>query len=326
MWRGPPLADLGYESFPQGEIGRLEELRSSALEDRIAADLELGRHADLVAELHELVARHPLRERLREQLMLALYRSRAPGRRARGLPGRSPGPDRRAGDRARPRAPRCYSRRSCARIPSSTGVVRPRPAPKSSRGVFVGRERELAELVGALENAAGGPRTPGPPRRRARHRQEPARRRADGAGPSEGARVIVGRCWEAGGAPAYWPWVQSLRAYVREAEPDALRAQLGAGAADLAQLLPELRELLPELPEPPALESEGARFRLFEAVELVPPERRAGPPARAHARRPPRRRRALAASAPVSRSRAGRQPSARGLCASATSTQRCRSR
>ena len=78
--------------------------------------------------------------------------------------------------------------------------------------------------------------------------------------------MLVGRCWEAGGAPAYWPWVQALRAYVRDAESDGLRAQLGAGAADIAQLLPELGELFPDLPKSPRPESEGARFRLFDAA------------------------------------------------------------
>ena len=78
--------------------------------------------------------------------------------------------------------------------------------------------------------------------------------------------MLVGRCWEAGGAPAYWPWVQSLRSYVRESGRDALRTQLGVRAAELAHLLPDLRELFPALPEPPMLESEGARFRLFEAA------------------------------------------------------------
>jgi predicted ATPase/DNA-binding SARP family transcriptional activator len=82
LWRGPPLADFGYESFAQAEIGRLEELRISVVEDRIAADLDLGRHANLVAELRELAERHPLRERVRGQLMLALYRS---GRQAEAL-------------------------------------------------------------------------------------------------------------------------------------------------------------------------------------------------------------------------------------------------
>jgi YVTN family beta-propeller protein len=75
IWRGPPLADLAYESFAQNEIGRLEEARLAALEARIDAELALGRHAALVAELEALVAEHPTRERFRGQLMLALYRS-----------------------------------------------------------------------------------------------------------------------------------------------------------------------------------------------------------------------------------------------------------
>ena len=75
LWRGEPLADFAYESFAQAEIARLEELRLAALEERIEADLALGRHDELIAELEPLVDRNPLRERLRGQLMLALYRS-----------------------------------------------------------------------------------------------------------------------------------------------------------------------------------------------------------------------------------------------------------
>jgi DNA-binding SARP family transcriptional activator len=82
LWRGPPLADFEYASFARTEIGRLEELRLAALEERIEADLALGRHAQLVGELEALVREHPLRERLRAQLMLALYRS---GRQAEAL-------------------------------------------------------------------------------------------------------------------------------------------------------------------------------------------------------------------------------------------------
>ena len=74
LWRGPPLADLAYEPFAQAAIGRLEELRLGAIEKRIEADLALGRHGELVVELEELVAEHPLREHLRAQLMLTLYR------------------------------------------------------------------------------------------------------------------------------------------------------------------------------------------------------------------------------------------------------------
>jgi DNA-binding SARP family transcriptional activator/DNA-binding beta-propeller fold protein YncE len=82
LWRGPPLSDLPYEGFPRQEIARLEELHLAAVEDRIEADLHLGRHAQLVSELQTLVREHPLRERLAGQLMLALYRS---GRQAESL-------------------------------------------------------------------------------------------------------------------------------------------------------------------------------------------------------------------------------------------------
>jgi class 3 adenylate cyclase len=82
LWRGPALADFAYEPFAQTEIARLEELRTVALEERIEADLALGRHAELVSELEALVEVHPLRERPRGQFMLALYRS---GRQADAL-------------------------------------------------------------------------------------------------------------------------------------------------------------------------------------------------------------------------------------------------
>jgi DNA-binding SARP family transcriptional activator len=82
LWRGAPLADVGYESFAQPAIGRLEEIRLAALEQRIDADLALGEHARLIGELEQLVAEHPLQERFAEQLMLALYRS---GRQAEAL-------------------------------------------------------------------------------------------------------------------------------------------------------------------------------------------------------------------------------------------------
>ena len=82
LWRGAALADLAYESFAQPEIGRLEELRLTAVEERIDADLALGRDGELIGELEALVERHPLRERLRGQLMLALYRA---GRQAQAL-------------------------------------------------------------------------------------------------------------------------------------------------------------------------------------------------------------------------------------------------
>src|SRR5229473_2572717 len=82
LWRGPPLAEFAHERFAAGEILRLEEIHLDALEKRIEAEIALGQHAGLVGELEALVADHPLREELRAQLMIALYRS---GRQAEAL-------------------------------------------------------------------------------------------------------------------------------------------------------------------------------------------------------------------------------------------------
>jgi tetratricopeptide (TPR) repeat protein len=131
-------------------------------------------------------------------------------------------------------------------------------------GVFVGREREMAELSAGLEEAAvsrgslfllGG--EPGIGKSRlADEFASLARER--------GFLVLWGRCWEAGGAPAYWPWVQGIRTYLRETDPGVLRDQMGAGAADIAQMIPDVRELLPDLPEAAPSDPVGARFRLFD--------------------------------------------------------------
>ena len=82
LWRGPALADLANEPALEAEVARLDELRQSAVEQRIDARLELGEHAEVIRELERLIAEHPLRERLRGQLILALYRS---GRQAEAL-------------------------------------------------------------------------------------------------------------------------------------------------------------------------------------------------------------------------------------------------
>ena len=74
LWRGRPLDDLAYEPFAQREIARLEDLRVAASEQLVEAKLELGRHAEVVGELETLIGEYPYRERLRAQLMLALYR------------------------------------------------------------------------------------------------------------------------------------------------------------------------------------------------------------------------------------------------------------
>jgi DNA-binding SARP family transcriptional activator len=264
LWRGPPLAEFAFEPFAHSEIARLEERRLVALEERIEADLALGHHSDLVGELEVLAGEHPLRERLQRQLMLALYRS---GRQAEALDvyqaargalveelGIEPA-----------RELRDLHQAILRQDPGVDFAPVHEPADEAPRGAFVGREAELAKLLAGLDDAfAGRGRLflllgePGIGKSRlAEELLGNARVR--------GARTLVGRCWEAGGAPAYWPWVQSLRSYMREADHAQLVSQLGSGAADLAPIVPELREQLPNLPEPP-LEAEGARFRLFDAA------------------------------------------------------------
>jgi DNA-binding SARP family transcriptional activator len=277
LWRAPPLDDLADEPFAAAEIRRLEELRVAALEAAIEHDLEAGRHREVVAELDALVAAEPLRERLHAQRMLALYRC---GRQADALDayrqarsvlvdtiGVEPGPElRRLQEAILVQDPALEAPRS-ATVPTAAPESRNgRRSEPEAPAPLVGRARELNALLSGLEQVLAG--------RgalfllageagigKSRLSDELARRARE-----RGARVLVGRCWEAGGAPAYWPWVQALRAHVRDRDRDALRLELGAGAAEVAQMLPELRELFGDLSDPPLLSPEAARFRLFEKL------------------------------------------------------------
>ena len=133
-------------------------------------------------------------------------------------------------------------------------------------GVFVGRQREMGELKACLEDALSGKGRlvtlvgePGSGKTRT------AQELATYAGLRQ-AQVLWGRCYEGEGAPPYWPWVQAIRSYVREREPDQLRSEMGAGAADIAQVVSDVRDRLPGLEAPPQLEPEQARFRLFDSI------------------------------------------------------------
>jgi DNA-binding SARP family transcriptional activator len=268
LWRGPPLADVRYEDFAQAEIARLLEARLAVEEDRFEAKLTLGRHADVVGELEHLISENPFRERLRGQLMTALYRC---GRQAEALEAYQAARRTLVDELGIEPGRRLRELETAVLVQDSSLDLAPShdrsgETADSSRGAFVGREAELGRLLAGLDDALAGrgklfllEGEPGIGKSRLAD-ELIARARA------RGARILVGRCWEAGGAPAYWPWVQSLRAYVRESATSALRSQLGAGAADVAQIVPELRQRLPDLPEPPALESDGARFRLFDAT------------------------------------------------------------
>jgi DNA-binding SARP family transcriptional activator len=272
LWHGGALADLAFEPWAQTDIARLEERRLAAIEERIEADLALGRHHELVGELDALVAEHPLRERFRRQLMLALYRS---GRHAEALEayrdarrtlvdelGIEPSRNLQAVERAILVQDPALDPAGPAQTRAAEGTEIPGPAGSS----FVGRQRELSEFLVGLEDAFAG-RTSlfliaGEPGIGKSRLADELTARAE----ERGARVLWGRCWEAGGAPAYWPWVQVLRAHIRESDPEQVRADLAAGASDVAEMLPELHELFPGLSATPSLDPEGARFRLFDST------------------------------------------------------------
>ncbi len=133
-------------------------------------------------------------------------------------------------------------------------------------GQLLGREREMATLVDAISSAEAGQgrlvllsgdagigKT-----RLADAVAVEARRR--------GARVLWGRCWEAGGAPAYWPWLQAIRAYIDEVDADTLLRTTGTSARNIAHLVPEIQGLIPGLTPIALDETEASRFAMFEAV------------------------------------------------------------
>ena len=161
LWRGPALVDFAFEAWAQAEIGRLEELRVEAFEERIEADLALGRAVELVAELEALIAEYPLRERLRGQLMLALYRSGrqadalAAYRAARGTLveelGIEPGPALRRLERAVLDQDPELDARTVDPPVAATG--RPMPSLAARSTSFVGREKELREIRALLGRA-----------------------------------------------------------------------------------------------------------------------------------------------------------------------------
>ncbi|MBV8988659.1 MAG: winged helix-turn-helix domain-containing protein, partial [Solirubrobacterales bacterium] len=158
LWRGQALADFTYESFASADIARLEEMRLSAVEDRLECELALGRHAEVAAELEGLVAQHPLRERLAGQLMLALYRCGRQAEASRVFQsarqalvdewGMEPGPPlRQLLQRVLEHDPELALRE---RSPAHTRSARPLHNLPVELTSFVGRERELPGVSSLL--------------------------------------------------------------------------------------------------------------------------------------------------------------------------------
>jgi predicted ATPase len=141
-----------------------------------------------------------------------------------------------------------------------------RPKDWRTKETFIGRHWEVGELKAALEIALSG------------HGQLIMLAGEPGIGKTRtaqelttyatrmGVQVLWGRCYEEQGMPPFWPWVQVIRSYVTDRDPSTLLVEMGAGAADIAEVLPEVRDLLPDLPQPPTLEPQQARFRLFDSI------------------------------------------------------------
>jgi DNA-binding SARP family transcriptional activator len=264
LWRGPALGEFS-EPFAAAAAPHLDELRLVAVEDRVDAELALGRHRHLTGELHAVVASHPLRERPRRQLMLALYRQ---GRHAEALASFQQlqtvlrdelGIDPSAGlaelqYRILNQDP-VLDHASPPPAPYGPGRV-PAPAPPARDGL-VGRASELAQLERALDGATAGRGTTaliaGPPgigkTRLTAELAERARRR--------GATVLTGRCIDlVGAALPYFPLVEALRPLRGTAVLDGL---------------PELTRLLPGSAHARTSIRDGgeSQLHLFEAVRTA---------------------------------------------------------
>ncbi|MFI5898245.1 BTAD domain-containing putative transcriptional regulator [Actinoplanes sp. NPDC051513] len=291
LWAGVPLAEFASEAFAEAEVTRWQELYRGVREDKVAADLALGGHAVVVAELESMLVEHPLRERLWAMLMTAQYRS---GRQADALQafqrarrvlvtelGVDPGPELR-----RLEADILSQAESLDVAPTSAEGSSPGSnvalvAPRITRtprqadaATIVGRGEELRQLDDAFERAARGTGgvvfiqgEPGIGKTRL------VTEFAAGAGSAE-ATVRWGRCHESAGAPPLWPWTAVL---------DELHADLDgqdvAGGTD-----PRLRLLSPLLSLRPVAtgtteisESLPARFGLFETIFSVLQDAARGP-------------------------------------------------
>jgi DNA-binding SARP family transcriptional activator len=284
--RGQPLGGLMDHPFAREAAARLTELVLAAHEGLIDAHLATARHAEVVPSLVDLVGAHPLRERFRAQLILALYRC---GRQADALReyqdaraalveelGVEPGPELQALERAvlahdPALAPPTAVDAPAADAASPSATRRVRSPDGDQVGLLaglplVGRDSELRALHHDLEEVlAGRGRValiggePGIGKSRL------AEELVDDA-MARDATAVWGRCYEGRGAPAFWPWTQIVGGLLAAFEDDEIRAALGTGAADLAQIAPEVKELAVELTPLPMLDPESARFRLYQGV------------------------------------------------------------
>ncbi len=254
LWRGPALADFRYEDFARVESMRLDEMRHAAVEMRVGAELALGETLRAIPELESLVASNPLREKLWEYLMIALYRS---GRQAEALRayrrcesvlgemGIIPGP-----------ALRDLEQSILEQDPDLTVGKRLAPPKKPSQEqVLVGRSAEMDLFIASLEEAQAGRASlilvegqPGIGKTRLMEAFEEVAR-------GSGMRTAFARCVEIGGTPPFWPWMQIGRRLGAE--------NLANAAGGRAR---QLSPLLGDAPEGPPV---SHLFQLAEGLGLA---------------------------------------------------------
>ncbi len=289
LWNGDVLEGLETEAFERSDVARLEELRVSVLERRIEADLALGRHAELVGELEALVHTHPLREGLRGQLMLALYRS---GRQADALGvyhhtrqilteelGIDPSPSLQALELAilnQSSELEVFSDKgetmAAARRPSAPGTLLSTGIPLPGRlavhppvGV-VGREAELQVIADAYKRVDGGGGrellliSGEAGLGKTTLAAEVARVTFD-----NGACVLFGHCEEDLATP-YQLFAEALGHYITHATEEQLRTHVDAYGSELSRLVPALAGRIPDLPGSKATDIDTERYLLFAAA------------------------------------------------------------
>lgn len=148
----------------------------------------------------------------------------------------------------------------------SADVNDPSALDRFDDGVLVGREAEMRDLRAAVDSAFAGHGRIVMLVGEAGIGKTRLAAETDTYAELRGATVLWGRCTQSAGAPAYWPWIQAIRSYARNVDPDVLRSELGSGASDIAEIVSEVGPPLGEAPEPPSLDPEQARFRLFDSI------------------------------------------------------------
>lgn len=276
LWRGPALLDVVDLAFARAPIARLEELRLAAVEDRVDALLALGRHHEVVAEAEAHVAAHPLRERARGQLMVALHRS---GRSADALATHRAHREALADEQGLDPSARldrlaeAILQRDPELDPPDAPMAAPRapsapstPSAPSSPSVLVGRAAERSRLRAVLAGVAVGRGgvvllSGDPGIGKTAVLRQLAADAQDAAVP-----VVWGTAHESQGAPAFWPWMQVVRAVAERVDDAELTRLTGGVASHVAHLAPELEGRTGHHTDLVAADPHAARFVLYDAV------------------------------------------------------------